>query len=162
MENFQRIPRSKIQICWAPTTICVAFILYYMQACLWLSHVQLFCNPTDCSSPGSPVRGILWARMLERVAMPSSRGSSWPRDQTCFFYISCIGRQTLYHCTIWEALVLGIKSKLEMMWSIQEVVHRLYANTTHFIWKTWLSRNSGICAGPWNQFHHLQILRTTV
>ena len=32
--------------------------------------------------PGSSVRGILQARILEWVAMPSSRGSSWPRDQT--------------------------------------------------------------------------------
>ena len=29
--------------------------------------------------------------------MPSSRGSSWPRDWTCISYISCIGRQVLYH-----------------------------------------------------------------
>ena len=41
----------------------------------------------DCSPPGSPVHGILQARILEWVAMPSSRGSSRPRDRTC---ISCI------------------------------------------------------------------------
>ena len=41
------------------------------------------CNPTDCSPPGSSVHGILQARTLEWVAMPSSRGSSRPRDQTC-------------------------------------------------------------------------------
>ena len=35
----------------------------------------------DCSQPGSSVHGILWARVLEWVAMPSSNGSSWPRDQ---------------------------------------------------------------------------------
>ena len=29
--------------------------------------------------------------------MPSSRGSSWPRDQTCVSYVSCIGRWVLYH-----------------------------------------------------------------
>ena len=38
--------------------------------------------------------GILQARILEGVAMPSSRGSFQPRDQT---HISCIGRQVLYH-----------------------------------------------------------------
>ena len=37
----------------------------------------------DCSPPGSSVHGILQARILEWVAMPSSRGSSWPRDWTC-------------------------------------------------------------------------------
>ena len=33
-------------------------------------------DPMDCSPPGSSVQGILQARILERVAMPSSRGSS--------------------------------------------------------------------------------------
>ena len=32
--------------------------------------------------PGSSVHGILQAKILEWVAMPSSRGSSQPRDQT--------------------------------------------------------------------------------
>ena len=41
----------------------------------------------DCSPPGSSVHGILQARILERVAMPSSRGSSRPRYQT---QVSCI------------------------------------------------------------------------
>ena len=37
------------------------------------------CNPTGCSPPGSPVHGILQARILEWVAMPSSRGFFDPR-----------------------------------------------------------------------------------
>ena len=41
----------------------------------------------DCSLPSSFVHGILQARVLEWVAMPSSRGSSQPRDQTCVSYI---------------------------------------------------------------------------
>ena len=44
-------------------------------------------GPGDCSPPGPSVRGILQARMLEWVAMPFSRGSSRPRDQTL---VSCI------------------------------------------------------------------------
>ena len=40
------------------------------------------CDPMDCSPPGSSVHGILQARILEWVAMSSSRGSSQPRDQT--------------------------------------------------------------------------------
>ena len=35
-------------------------------------------DPTDCSAPGFSVHGILQARILERVAMPSSRGSFPP------------------------------------------------------------------------------------
>ena len=44
-------------------------------------------QPHDCSPPGSSVHGILQARILEWVAMPSSRGSSQPRDRT---QVSCI------------------------------------------------------------------------
>ena len=51
------------------------------------------CDPVDCSWPGSSVHGILQARILEWVAVPSSRRSSRPRDQTC---ISCIGRQNFF------------------------------------------------------------------
>ena len=34
---------------------------------------------------------------LEWVAMPFSRGSSWPRDRTHISSVSCIGRWVLYH-----------------------------------------------------------------
>ena len=44
------------------------------------------CNPRDCSSPDSSVRGISQARILEWVAISFSRGSSRPKDWTC---ISC-------------------------------------------------------------------------
>ena len=44
-------------------------------------------DPMDCSPSGSFVHWILQARILEWVAMPSSRGSSQPRDQT---EVSCI------------------------------------------------------------------------
>ena len=44
------------------------------QSCLTL------CNPMNYSPPGSSVHGILQARILEWVAIPFSRGSSWSRD----------------------------------------------------------------------------------
>ena len=40
------------------------------------------CDPMDCSCVGSSVHGILWARILEWVAISYSKGSSQPRDQT--------------------------------------------------------------------------------
>ena len=43
------------------------------------------CDPMDCSPPGSSVQGILQASILEWIAMPSSRGSSRPRDWACGF-----------------------------------------------------------------------------
>ena len=47
-----------------------------------LQSCPTLCNPMDCSPPGSSVYGILQARIREWVAMPSSKGSSQPRDQT--------------------------------------------------------------------------------
>ena len=40
------------------------------------------CDSMDCSLPGSSVHGLLQARILEWVSMPSSRASSPPRDRT--------------------------------------------------------------------------------
>ena len=71
---------------------------------MWV-HAQscpTLCNPMDCSPPDSSVLGILQARILEWVAMTSSRGSSPPRDQTLGYDVSCIGRRILHHWTTWE------------------------------------------------------------
>ena len=56
--------------------LCCAVLCLATQLCptVW--------DPMDHSLPGSSVHGILQARILEWVAMPSSRGSSQPRDQT--------------------------------------------------------------------------------
>ena len=51
-----------------------------LQSCLTL------CNPMDCSPPGFSVHGILQARILEQVAISSSRRSSQPWDQTPIVY----------------------------------------------------------------------------
>ena len=68
------------------------------EACM---HAQW--DPVDCSPPGYSVHGILQARILEWVATPSSRGSSWPRDRTHASWISCTGRSILYHWVTREA-----------------------------------------------------------
>ena len=65
--------------------------------------VSTLCDPTDCSPPGSSVHGIFQARMLEWVAISSSRGPSQPRDRTHVSCIPHIGRQILYHWVSWEA-----------------------------------------------------------
>ena len=52
-----------------------AFVKPCMSTQSFLSCLTL-CDPTDCSPPGSSVHGILQARTLEWVAMPSSGGSS--------------------------------------------------------------------------------------
>jgi len=55
--------------------------------CWGAQSCPVLCDPVDCSPPGSSVHGILQASILEWIAMPSSRGPSWPRDQT---QVSCI------------------------------------------------------------------------
>ena len=56
----------------------------------------------------SPVHGILQARILERVAISSSRGSFQPRDQTHMSCVSSIARWILYHCATWQDPVVNI------------------------------------------------------
>ena len=70
----------------------------YGCVCAKLSQLcPTLCNPMNCSPPGSSVHGILQTRILGWVAISFSRGSSQPRDRTCVSYVSCIGRQVLYH-----------------------------------------------------------------
>ena len=63
----------------------------------------ILCDPMDCSLQGSSVHGNSQARILEWVAISSSSGSSWPRDQAHVSCISCIGRWVFYHWATWEA-----------------------------------------------------------
>ena len=49
-----------------------------MRACLVAQLCPTLCDPMDCSLPGSSVHGILQARILEQVAISSSRESSYP------------------------------------------------------------------------------------
>ena len=72
------------------------FLFYFLLKYSWFmcmhakslqSHPTL-CDPMDCMQPTrSSVHGILQARILEWVAISSSRGSSWPRVWT---WVSCI------------------------------------------------------------------------
>ena len=55
--------------------------------CMCVCVSPTLCDPMDCSLPGSSVQGILWAQIVEWVAIPSSRGSLQPRDQTL---VSCL------------------------------------------------------------------------
>ena len=69
--------------------LCSAAAAKSLQSCPTL------CNPTDGGPPGLSVPGILQARILEWVAIPFSRRSSRPRDQT---QVSCIAGRLF---TVW-------------------------------------------------------------
>ena len=72
-------------LCCSPETITTLLIGYVCVHAKLLQSCLTLCDPMtfyDCSLPGSSVRGSLQARLLELVAMASSRDSSQPRNQT--------------------------------------------------------------------------------
>ena len=69
---------------WFQLTVCFLGGFYKSEGVYarGLSRVPLLSDPADCSPPGSSVRGMSQARILEWVAISFSRGSFQPRDQT--------------------------------------------------------------------------------
>ena len=69
--------------------------------CAWVINCfnsgQLFATLWTVVHQAPLSMGTFQAKILEWVVMPSSRGSSHLMDQTCISYVSCIGRQILYH-----------------------------------------------------------------
>ena len=80
------------------------------------------CDPVDCSPPGSSVPGVLQARMLQWVAMPSSRGSSWLRDQTHISYICYIG---LLHLLYWQTISLPLAPPGKPFYLVLKMIKRV-------------------------------------
>ena len=70
---------------WVPSSLCLLKGLV-AQSCPTL------CNSMDCSLPGSSVRWILQARILQWLAIHFSRGPSWSRDRT---WVSCMQADSL-------------------------------------------------------------------
>ena len=64
---------------WILTQAVCCFFLFLR---LVTHSCPILCNLRDCSPPGSSVHGIFQARILEWVAIPFCRGSSWPTDWT--------------------------------------------------------------------------------
>ena len=77
--------------------LCQCMHAQSLQSCLTLW------DPMDCNLPCSSVHGILQSKMLEWIAMPSSRGSSWHRNQTCGCCISFIAGGFFTHWATWES-----------------------------------------------------------
>ena len=106
MHSFSSSIFSLLQTSWNVWVYCFCFLVHF-----WLSNslcrqlvptvhrssalccrvlfahsCPTLCNPMDYNPPGSSVYGIFQTRVLECVAMPFSRGSSQPRDQTRVSY----------------------------------------------------------------------------
>ena len=77
IDKFQKIINMQQDFEVSLKKFIMTTIEYWYYVCAKLPQSCLIlCNPMDCSQPGSSVHGILQARILERVAISSSRGSS--------------------------------------------------------------------------------------
>ena len=106
-------------------SVCV-----YVCVSVWVAQScpTLF-NSMDCNLPGFSVHRILQARTLEWVAIPYSRGSPWPRDQT---RVSCTAGRFF---TIWATMqALAPKSKYYGRTSLAAQVLRLSASSAGRGW----------------------------
>ena len=92
---------SRLIIIWSflSTSRVVVIVLSCSKSELLMGSCLTFCNLMNYRPLGSSVPGISQARILEWVAISSSRGSSQPRDQT---RVSCIGRLILYYWATWK------------------------------------------------------------
>ena len=97
-DDFNSIYRSILSHGFITLWLLLTYISAYLCTCAKsLQSCLTLCDPTDCGPPSSSIYGILQARILKWVAMPSSRGFSQPRDGTCVYYVSCNGRWVHYH-----------------------------------------------------------------
>ena len=78
-----------------------------------IQSCRTFCDPMDCSLPGSSAHGILQAKMLEWVAISFSRGSFYPSNRT---HVSCIAGRFFTDWTRREALKVIIVQLCLILW----------------------------------------------
>ena len=101
-----------------------------MRACLLTQSCPALCDPFVCNPACSSLHGIFQARILEWIALPSSREFSWPRDQT---HVSCIGRQILHHWGTRKSLY-GIINTLKFCGLKQKPLFWLSIQVKHLAW----------------------------
>ena len=77
--EFQTVSPKYLYWYFIEVLILSCMVVYLQQSCPTL------CDPMDCSPSGSSVHGISQARILEWVAIPFCRESSWPRNWTLHF-----------------------------------------------------------------------------
>ena len=105
--------------------------IHLLFACIHVKSLQscpTLCNPMDHSLPGSSVRGILKERILEWVAMPSSRGSSWSRVELTSLTSPELAGKFFITITTWEALALHLYPSNANIWP-HLLCHTLYTYT---------------------------------
>ena len=105
--NFIPCQNSGLRDAYAAVCLCVCVCVCARASLLSLFSRVWLCDPMDCSPPGSSVHGVFQARILEWVAIPYSRESSQPRDQTCIFpalWVDCLPLNHLGSPLCWYSL----------------------------------------------------------
>ena len=77
----------------------------------YVLRCPVLCGPVDYSLQGLSVQGILQARILEWIAVPSSKGSSQPRDWVHVSKSPALADRLFTASTTWEAYLLQLKKK---------------------------------------------------
>ena len=133
------LPDLRIKLASPASRFCTtepweALIITMCAVCISLQCGPTLCNHMNCSPQGSSGHGISQARILEWVAIPFSRGYSWPRDQT---WVSCIAGRFFTFWATREAQIITIIitiSKLKLSNSFLAI----YLILVHFL----LNQNS--------------------
>ena len=101
------IPCKGIKKCkpnkWMAPCFLQTVALFFAHVLSWSRQVQFLCNPMDCSSPGSSFPEVSQARILELVAMPSSREVFPPRDQIHLWRPPSLVSRFFTATAVWEA-----------------------------------------------------------
>ena len=84
-------------------SICKNILIPHESLLGRLNLIRLVCDPVDCSLPCSPSHGSLQARILEWAAMPSSEGSSQPRDPAHVPMSPALAGESFTTSATWEA-----------------------------------------------------------
>ena len=118
--------------------VCFSTIWFWLDNKSASHSVVSLCYPMDYSPPGSSVHGILQARILESVAIPFSRGSSWPRDWTWLGLLHC--RQILY--------CLSHQGSLILTWGRKNISKQLQIILVVVVWIGFFKRYSHVLSPP--------------
>ena len=122
------------------------------------SVVSNSCDPLDCSLPGSSVhRNSPAKNTLRWVVMPSSRGSSQLKDQTCICCVSCNGRQVLYHLGH-----LGSPSRINSAPQKRQLNQWQCNHTSAFLRHLSLCSRNAVCVLPILCTQELQFFRSVI
>ena len=116
------------------------------------SHPILW-DPRDYSLPDSSVHGILQARILEWVAIPFSRGSSWSRDRTLVsrtagrFFTICATREVTYFKQPFTDLMNHEFAGKQFGLDLAGHLRHLRTGQTDFVFRSWVFVFPGASAG---------------